>query len=240
MTTFATVEDIINTALQELGMGNINLAAAAADQTGYQMLGLLNALGDELLRAHDWSLLEKVMTFTGDGVSESFPMPADFGRQVNQTQWSTTDNRPMQGPQSPQVWAWNKYGIVAAGVYFQYRILNGQYTVFPIPGLGEEFALYYITKYWVATHGDIYNPSDRCVNGDDIVGFDRRLVIAGLKAKFWAQKGFDTTALQSEFNFLLANEKGACQGARVIGLTSPANYPLIGWQNVPDGNLYGF
>jgi hypothetical protein len=237
MTTFATATDIVNTALQELGLGVVNLNAAAADATGYQMLGLLNALGDELLRANDWNLLEKTMTFTGDGVTSQFPLPLDYGRQINQTEWAVSDNRPLQGPVSPQVWSWNQYGIVSAGVYFQYRILVGQYNIFPVPGDGVEFALYYISKNWVLVNGDIFAPlSDRIVNPDDVPAFDRRLLIAGLKLKFWTAKGLDTTNLKAEFDFLLANEKAAVTGAPVISLTGNGVNPLLGWNNILDGN----
>jgi len=236
MTTYSTCGDIINTALQELGMGSVSLAAASADQTGYQMLGLLNALGDELLRAHDWQIAERTLTFTGDGASDTFALPNDFGRQVNQTEWAASQNRPLLGPVSPQVWSWSQYGIVSAGCFYQYRILRGAYNIFPVPGVGEEFALYYITRFWVAVHGDIYNQSDRCENEDDVIAFDRRLMIAGLKAKFWAQKGFDTSALQAEFNYLLQSEKAQTQGARVIDLTNSGDHYLLGWQNIPDGS----
>jgi hypothetical protein len=237
MTTFATASDIINTALQELGMGVVSLEAAAADATGYQMLGLLNALGDELLRASDWQLLEKTMTFVGDGVTSEFPLPNDYGRQINQTEWAASDNRPLQGPVSPQVWSWNKYGIVSAGVYFQYRIITNFYNIFPVPGDGTEFALYYISKFWVYVHGDIFQSlSDRIVNADDVPLFDRRLLIAGLKLKFWAAKGMDTTTLKSEFDYILANEKAATTGAPVVSLTGSNVNPLLGWSNILDGN----
>ncbi len=239
MPNYSTATDIVNTAFQELGLGVVNLRAAAADASGYQALGLLNALGDELLRVHDWQNLEKVMNFVGDGVSESFPLPSNYGRQINQTEWATSDNRPLQGPVSPQVWSWNKYGIVAPGVYFQYRILDNEYAIYPTPGLDEQFALYYISKDWVQDADDQFLFKSKITKENDVPQFDRRLMIAGLKNKLWAAKGLDTTALASEFNYLLNSEKAQVQGARVINLALTSASPLIGWGNVPDGNTYG-
>lgn len=234
MPNTATADKIINAACQELGLPPVSLNASANDAIGYQALGLLNALGDELARVHDWQFLEKVMTFTGDGVTDSFPMPEDFGRQVNQTQWSTSQSRPMMGPDSPQVWSWSQYGIVSVGVFFRYRILDNEYTVFPVPGAGEEFALYYISKNWVQ---DGLNPTvykDQVTGPNDIPVFDRRVMISGLKVKLWAQKGFDTTVLQREFDAMLLAEKGQNQGARVINLSSGGGNVLINWQNISD------
>lgn len=236
MASYTTATDIVNTALQELGMGVVNLEAAAADATGYQMLGLLNALGDELLRANDWQLLENTMTFVGDGVEETFALPKDFGRQVNQTEWAASDNRPLQGPVSPQVWSWNKYGIVSAGIYYQYRIVGGSYSIFPVPAAGTEFALYYISKNWVLGSPGLPNGADRVTLPDQIPLFDRRLMITGLKLKYWTAKGFDTTNLKAEFDYMLANEKAATTGAPVISLTGNGINPLLGWNNILDGS----
>lgn len=393
MTVYATAAQIVASAAQELGLGSISISAGTDDANGYQTLGLLNSLGEEVLRAHDWENLERVMTFTGDGTTTEFPMPTDYGRQVNQTQWATSDQRPMQGPVSPQVWSWTQYGIVAIGFYFWYRILRGKYAVFPAPGDGVSFALYYIGKNWVekdiagykynltsppvtgtnynlvADSGDaqlnnwtptagfssivyqisvlpgtLNNTTNRTVvvleestNGgstwnlsqvydlghytgvlqsnvpvtedmepitvgvtlqsttthirvvigginlstgtsagvlaaalfltDDLVPtntynvgqdiaipyvlgpsvtaagdipqFDSRMLITGLKAKLWAQKGFDTTVLQKEFTYMLDSEKGMIQGARVINLSGDSSRYLLGWGNIPDGSTYG-
>lgn len=243
MATLGTADEIINAAAQELGLPPVSLSSAAGDASGYQMLGLLNALGDEMNRVQDWQFLEKTMTFVGDGVTDTFPIPDDFGRQVNQTEWDRSMRRPMQGPVSPQVWAWNKFGIVAVGVYYQYRILDNKYTVYPIPGDTHEFALYYISKNWVidGASPDPQNPiyTDRITNATDKPLYDRRVLISGLKVKMWSQKGFDTTTLQEEFNYLLASEKAQNQGAPVINLSGGSGRLLIDWQNIPDGTYYG-
>jgi len=183
MPNYTTATDVVNTALQELGMGQVNLNTSAIDQTGYQCIGLLNALGDELLRVHDWQMHEMQMQFVGDGITDKFPLPADFGRQVNQTEWSSSANRPMQGPVSPQTWAWDKFGIVAPGVYYQYRILGNEYAIYPVPADGETFDLFYIRKYWVQKAvTDPPSPTTlydyKVTNPEDILLFDRRLLIA--------------------------------------------------------------
>lgn len=234
MSSYTSAGDIIESALQELGLGTVSLAAGAADSTGYQILGLLNSLGDELLRTYDWPLLLNTVNLVGDG-SDTFQLPADFGRQVNQTQWATQDKRPMQGPSSPQVWAWNQYGVVAIGTYYQYRFVANQMQVYPTPAAGTEFSFYYMPKNWVLLNGDLADPRERVTTANDTVLFDRRLMVAGLKLKFWAAKGFDTTILQKEFDYMLSSEKSQTQGAPVLDLCGPYVAPLLGWGNVTDG-----
>lgn len=240
MPMYDTAINIINAASQELGIGVVSLDSASTGNAGYQLLGLLNALGQELLRVHDWQNFEKVMTFTGDGVSTTFPLPSDFGRQVNQTEWSTSNRQPMIGPVNAQTWSWCQYGLVGTGIFYRYRILGNQYAVFPTPALDATFALYYISRNWVLPADQVgeTNPTyaDKITNAADVPQFDSRLLINGLKAKFWGQKGFDTTALQREFSDSLVAEKGQQQGAPNIYLSGDRGSFLIGPQNVPDGN----
>lgn len=239
MPMYDTAINIINAASQELGIGVVSLDSASTGNAGYQLLGLLNALGQDLIRIHDWQHLEKTMTFTGNGVDDSFPLPDDFGRQVNQTEWSVSNRMPLIGPTSPQQWSWCQYGIVGTGVYYRYRILGDQYKIFPVPALDAQFALYYISKNWVRPYvqsGGTVVYADKIVNAQDVPQFDSRLLINGLKAKFWGQKGFDTSVLQREFNDSLLAEKGQNQGAPVINLSGDRGALLIGPQNIPDGS----
>lgn len=235
----ATAFEIINAACHELGLPTVNLSGSTGDTLGTQSLALLNALGQELVRVHDWQFLEQIMTFTGDGIADQFDVPANFARQVNQTQWATSSRRPMMGPDSPQTWSWTQYGIISVGVYFRYRILGNKYTVFPVPGAGEEFALYYISKDWVLDQDPPELFKDKITKTGDIPLFDSRLLICGLKVKLWGQKGFDTTILQSEFDYMLAAVKAQNQGARVIDLTGSCRNLYISWTNIPETGFGG-
>src|SRR5690349_21235167 len=106
MPSYDTAQNIVNSALAELGMPPAQISTGYVDATGFQAISLLQALCDEIVRVHDWQNLEAVMNFVGDGVTAEFDLPANYGRQVNQTQWATSDNRPMMGPDSPQMWSW--------------------------------------------------------------------------------------------------------------------------------------
>lgn len=230
----STAIEIMNAAASELGLPTVVLSTTTGDTLGIQTLALLNALGQELILVHDWQFLEQTMSFTGDGVADAFPLPADFARQINQTQWATSDKRPMMGPDSPQMWSWSQYGIVSVGVFFRYRILGNQYRIFPVPGAGESFALYYISKNWVVDQDSPTTLKTSCTKSGDIPIFNERLLIAGLKVKLWAQKGFDTTNLLDEFLIILEASKAQTQGARVIDLSGPSGHLYLNWQNIPE------
>lgn len=232
----ATAQEIITAAGAELGLSVGTVGVLQVGQTGEQALAILNQCGDECVRVHDWQMLEKTAEFEGDGSIVQFDLPPDFGRVINQTEWSSRDMRPMSGPMTPQTWGWTQYGIVAQGIFFRYRILNNKFTTFPTAGQGETFHLFYISKNWV------YDPvtqmyKDQITAGSDIPVFDRRLMIAALKVKLWGQKGFDTTVLSQDLKYILDAEMAQNQGAAAINLSGSVDTfyinPLI---NIPDGN----
>lgn len=236
MPIMASAQEIITAAGAELGLSVGTIGLLQTGQTGEQALSLLNALGDECVKVHDWQMLEKVAEFIGDGTMVQFELPTDFGRVINQTEWSSRDKRPMSGPMTAQTWGWTQYGIVATGIFFRYRILGNKFTTFPTAGVDETFHLFYISKNWV------FDPltstyKDSITLGTDMPVFDRRLMISALKVKLWAQKGFDTTVLTQDFNYNLSLEKGQNQGAAQINLAGSVDTFYINpLSNIPDGS----
>lgn len=234
MSTRATVQFIVDSALAELGIQSGEVGSTNQEQNVTQAVALLQSLGRDTVNVHDWQFLMFTANFTGDNLTTAFPMPDDFGRIVNQTEWALNNKRPMIGPLSAQQWGWTQYGIVSVGVYFRYRILDDLFTIFPVPGTGEQFAFYYISKNWLKDASA--TPTDVITSGTDVVQFDDRLMIAGLKLRMWSAKGFDTSTLAAEFNYILQAQKGQDQGAPVIQLSGTDGFHYIDTSNVPDGS----
>lgn len=233
----ANASTIIARATQELGLASPEVGFGSTDQVGIQSLALLNSLGEGLLREHDWQNLLKETTFTGTGSTDTFTLPADFFRVVNQTMWATTNRKPVRGSMTAQQWGWLQHGIISDGILFRYRIADGKIQVFPEPPVGEQFTFYYISKNWVKPAASPTPNADALVNWSDVPQFPRALMIKGLKNLLWAAKGFDTTSLNKEYLDELNAYKGQSQGAQVIHLSRPAEgFLLDAWRNVPDGN----
>lgn len=236
MGTLATAQYIVDRACDELGIERTELLTGLVSQIGMQSMSLLSSLGEDLVRIHDWQFLEKTATLQGDGLRNLFPLPADFGRVVNQTAWSTSNRMPMKGPISQRQWGWLQFGIISVGVYYRYRILADKFEVFPIPPEGEQIKFYYISKNWVIA-GDSTGYVDSITTNADKPLFDRSLMIKGLKARLWAQKGFDTSVLAREYNDSLMAIKAQDQGAPDIKLSGSDGVFLIdSARNIQEGN----
>ena len=236
MATLATAQEIVDRAVDELGLARTEPVEGLINQVGVQGMALLTSLGEDMVRDHDWQFLEKAVTFQGNGSANVFSLPPDFGRIVNQTVWSSKNKMPADGPVSSKEWGWIKYGMVSTSVYYRYRILNDRFEVFPTPPAGETLQFFYISKNWVIK-GDGTGYGDAIINNTDKPIFERSLMIKGLKARLWAQKGFDTTILAREYNDALNVIKAQDQGAPEIQLGRRSSSDLIdGWRNIPEGN----
>lgn len=232
----ATAQQILDQAHHELGLPISGIGTSQESQTYTQMLALLNAVGLDLVGNHDWQFLQEVANFVGDGVAASFDLPPDFGRIVNQTLWNTNNRRLVAGTLNAQQWGWTQYGIVSTGIYYRYRIHKDKLEVFPIPGVGEEFSFYYISKNWVKDSLVLGTYKDAVEFGADTPVFDRNLMTAATKSRLWAIKGFDVTTLNAELMYILEGEKGQNQGAPCLSLTARGGLHLIDGLNVPDGS----
>lgn len=235
MPNTATAQSILDSANSGLGLPLSQIGFTSTDQTGRQILTMLNDVGLDLCRAHDWQFLLTTATFTGNGVADAFPVPLDFGRAVNQTLWATSDRQAVFGPKSPQYWGWLKYGITSPSAMsnYRYRVISNTFEIYPVVPDLQEIKFYYINKNWVkdGTTGEM---KDTITAANDVPVFDKRLMSAAVKTRLWGQKGFDTTEVTAEFNFLLQSEKGVSQGAEVLSLTGQGGHFYIDDSNVPE------
>jgi hypothetical protein len=221
-----TVETIVNDALKSLGLPSVSYVTGGSNEYAIQCLALLNQRCKRIYREIDWQYHQKTATFTGDGVITQFDLPADWGRQVDQTAWDASNRAMLGGPVSPMEWGWLQYGITAAGTYYRYRILQDKFSVFPVPANATVFKLAYVKSDWAAAAGTGTRIS-KLTAGGDIPDFSEDVLVAGLKLDLWAAKGFDTTQLDEDYRRLLSMEKAQNTGGRVIDLSGMQGQFLI-------------
>jgi hypothetical protein len=180
-------------------------------------------------------------TASGTAVSLTFAQtkyafPADYQRIVDRTQWDKSKHWEMLGPESPQQWQWLKSGYIATGPRIRWRILGNTFQIWPGVSTSEYLGFEYVSKYWVSDvsgtrKGSFTADNDTCL-------FDDRLMVAGLKLKYWAIKGFETQILQGEYDDILSSVKGEEQGSPILSLAPRLSSYLLGPENVPDSG-YG-
>lgn len=235
---FGTAIQVAKQAAIELGLPVPTELVTSLEVTSIQLLGLLNAAGNELVQYYDWEFLLKTHSFTSTPGENRYPRPADFGRMINQTLWDKSMHRPAYGPLSPQSWQVLTNAVVMTGPFSRYRIAGGQIEVLPVPaGSDHSFNFQYISNGWVQSYLDPAAYSGFITNDNDTLLFDFWLLVKFLKLKMWQAKGLDTTTLNSDFTRAFDACTGQDHGAPVLNLSRTRNTPFLTMGNVQDGNF---
>jgi len=161
-----------------------------------------------------------------------YDLPPDFETITDNTHWDKTKHWQMLGPEDAQQWQWLKSGYISTGPRIRWRILGGQFQIWPPYNTQEYLGFEYRSRGFVrSATGEVKNSFTA---DSDTTVLDDTIVVLGTKLKYFQVKGFDTTSLQQDFfrylNVAKANDKGSAT-------LSFAPYPskvLIGYANIPD------
>jgi hypothetical protein len=175
---------------------------------------------------------------SGDGVQSvvcaqtAYDLPADFETITNRTQWDKSKHWEMLGPEDAQQWQWLKSGYISTGPRVRWRILDGQFQIWPVMNTNEYLGWEYRSKGWARSDtGAIKNSFT--VDTDTTV-YDDRLVVLSTKLKYFQVKSFDTTALSQDYARYLSVCKANDKGAPNLSFAPYPSKVLIGYANIPD------
>jgi hypothetical protein len=229
--------EVLNQAATEMGIPVLTTGAGALDVQGRQLFGLYNSLGQTLITDFIWQKAQRHHEFVTVAGQEDYALPADFNGIIDQTHWDRTNHWNVFGQATPQQWAWLTGGVVTQGPRTSYRIRDNMFQIFPAGQAdGWNISFEYLSKGWC------YNPSAPnefkalATTDQDVAIFTDRLMVAGVKLKFFEVKGFDTRAFQKDFDNAISAALGRDQGAPKLTLSPRPQSIYIGPQNIQDGN----
>lgn len=235
MTTALT---LVQVAAIEMGLQQPTSVYTTQELIPQQLGALLNLTGEMLVKRRVWrKLFREATVATVDGQG-SYPLPADFARPISQTEWDRVNQFPLIGPETPQQWQYLKSGLVSSGPRQQFRFVGDSIEVWPVPGpTPVTLSYFYVSKWWaVAADGTTLKP--KCTADDDTTIFDDRLMVSGLKLRFYQAKQFDTSSFAQEFQTNLDDALSQDAGAPILSLSGRMASPLITTANLPDSG-YG-
>lgn len=297
-----TLLQLVQDASKEMGLASPSTAAANTAVDVIQLVSLLTAVGQELIRQHDWQYLVKEHTFstvfysyTGNSTSEStsltgmssitglnttfmvsgtgvpddtfvssasgttvvmsneasstatgttftfgqvkYTLPSDFDRQTEMTHWNKSNQWEDAGPTTAQQWQYLKTSSATTGPRVRYRIFGNTYQLFPMPTTEVVHRFEYLSTNWVTATGESA-PNKALFSADtDVCIFPDRLMVLGLKLKYFEAKGFDTTALYRDFTNQMDLAKAHDHGAPTLSLAPRPATVLISSDNIPDSGF---
>jgi hypothetical protein len=180
--------------------------------------------------------MSQMASGTGTGAvvlaQTAYDLPADFERITNRTQWDKTKHWEALGPEDAQQWQWLKSGYISTGPRIRWRILDNQFQVWPPMNTQEYIGWEYKSKGFVRSATNQVKNS--FTQDSDTTVLDDRIIVLGTKLKYWAIKGFDTTALIQEYQRYLSVAKAQDKGAPNLSFAPYPSKVLIGYANIPD------
>lgn len=165
-----------------------------------------------------------------------YAMPSDYDRQIDRTHWDKSKHWEMLGPETAQQWEWLISGYIATGPRVRYRIFQGYFQIWPALASGEVLGFEYISKAWARDASG--TPKNSFTADDDTCVFPDRLMVLGLKKKYFEVKGFDTTAFNQDYQRELDMAKANDAGSATLSFAPRISTILIGWEQIPDSG-YG-
>lgn len=161
-----------------------------------------------------------------------YALPADFDRIIDRTQYDKSKRWQMLGPETAQQWQFLKSSYISTGPRLRYRIMGGFFQIWPMISTAEYLGFEYYSTGWV--NPGAASPAQTFTADTDTCAFPDRLMILGLKLKYFEAKGFDTTALYRDYTRHLDIAKAADHGAPTLSMAPRASNGLIGWDQIPD------
>jgi len=166
-----------------------------------------------------------------------YNMPSDFDRQIDRTHYDKSKRWEMLGPETPQQWEFLHSSYISTGPRMRYRIMGGKFQIWPMVSTNEYLRFEYISNAWAASSGGTGQTSfsadaDTCI-------YDDRLMTLGLKRKFLEAKGLNTEAVERDYQRQLAICKANDAGSATLSMAPKMSSVLIGFENIPDGSIYG-
>jgi hypothetical protein len=165
-----------------------------------------------------------------------YSLPSDFDRMTDNTQWDKSKRWQMLGPETPQQWQWIKSGYIATGPRIRYRLMGGQLALWPPLSSNEVLRFEYVSNGWCTDNAG--NVKQMFTNDADTCIWPDRLMILGLKMKYFEVKGFDATAYTRDFFNELGVAKTMDSTSPTLSLAPRASSILIDATNIPDSG-YG-
>ena len=161
-----------------------------------------------------------------------YTLPPDYETITDNTHWDKTKHWQMLGPVDAQQWQWLKSGYISTGPRVRWRILGGEFQIWPPYNTQEYLGFEYRSKGFVRnTAGDVLNSFQA---DTDTTVLDNTVIVLATKLKYFQIKSFDTTALNQDYIRYLNVAKANDKGSATLSFAPQPSAVLIGWANIPD------
>lgn len=176
----------------------------------------------------------------------SYALPTNIRSFIAATFWDRNFRWPMLGPLSAQEWETIISGICPSGPRIQFRVVNNMMEITPLPGTSQtdQIAYEYVSNSWCTNAAGVANTASggvcRFAADTDLYLWPENTLRLGVKYRFLKAKGLPFTEELIEYNAARDFQLASSGGSRSLRMNAGyRGVKLIGWDNIPDGTIYG-
>jgi len=188
------------------------------NRTTQEMVSTANEMAQRITADHrDWTRLRKVQTYTGDGVTTAWDLPANYRRMLlTSNVWrSTSTEQPMAFISDTEDWLNRRYGNATDNAWGEWTMLGGQIHLWPALAVDETAYFAYLDRNCVALASGGF--SDSFLADLDRFVLDERLLKLGMILDWKQKKGSAYAEDMGTYQDALENAAGRDQPAPIIG-----------------------
>ena len=123
-------------------------SSISSNRTMQEMLSLANEMAQRIAYDYrDWTRLRKTQTYTGNGTTTAYDLPADYKRMLLTTnvRRSSATQSPLQFISDTDVWIRRRAGD-EFGSWGEWTLMGGQMHIFPALAVDETAYFAYMNK----------------------------------------------------------------------------------------------
>ena len=180
-----------------------------------KLTDLANEVANDIMESEDWQVLTTIYNIVGDGVTENFPIPADFDGMIL--------NSDIQNLQD---WAWGYEHITDINDFIFRRargfqpfpgawiIYGNQFQFTPAPAVGNSASFPYTSKYFATDNVGV--PKAAFTLDTDLFRLPDRLLTLGLVWRYRENEKLDYTGDMEAFQKAMDEYTNKDKGSQII------------------------
>ena len=215
MTILTTIADVAKV----VGVTVPTQVFASTTREHVELASLANEMAVRIGKAHDWTLLRRLETYTGDGATTQFALPSDYLRMLKKTNlWSSAIQTPLTHIVDTDEWLEmqvRSYDYVLGA----WTMLGGNIEILPALANTITAKWYYVSNLVVAPSAGANKAAFTA--DDDSFRLNERLLKLGMIWQWKANKGQSYAEDMTNYENALEQEIGEDKGSRVIHVGRP-------------------
>lgn len=232
---FETLAEIANRAADELSVARPSAYVGGSTAGGRLFLALANSAGRDLMRAHEWSVLQTTATITTAIGTSTYALATDYDRMISDTGWDRTNDEMMVGPDSPQINRYvNESGVAQVGISKRFRIQGSNLIIWPTPTAVETLVYEYVSNKWAVDSGS--TAQTEFTADTNTTRFDPELMKEEIKWRYKQAKGMAFEDARA-YALMIREQKIANDlGGTTLTMSPEPGDQFLELDNLPDSN----